>query len=328
MTRAVLTACFPWIAALAVLMLAAYSLIRLCRCQVSFRRVLNVHRDQRGSVQSLSFVLTLPIFVMIVLLIVQVSQLMIAEIVVQYAAFAAARSAIVWIPAKMPGVENADCISQYVLDPNAPSQDFPVINPASPEFAPSTGGVTYLINPGSWKYNKIASAAIMACAPIAPSRDLGIPLSGQTAMKAEIINQLYASMVPASATNARIPRRLENKLAYSENHTKVEVRFYHKNSEPPLGRPPSPYFLQPDPEEFYENEIGWQDPVTVTVTHEFALLPGPGRLLAPFIYGPGGMKRIEKRSFPQGAVYVCTLSASATLGNEGEKSTVPYEYGY
>ena len=44
-----------------------------------------------GSVQTLSFVLTLPIFIMVMMLIVQVSQLMIGLIVVHYAAYAAAR---------------------------------------------------------------------------------------------------------------------------------------------------------------------------------------------------------------------------------------------
>ena len=51
--------------------------------------------------QSLSFVLTLPLFIMVMMMIVQVSQLMIGMVVVHYAAFAAARSAAVWIPAAM-----------------------------------------------------------------------------------------------------------------------------------------------------------------------------------------------------------------------------------
>ena len=57
--------------------------------------------------QSLSFVLTLPVFIFIMMMIVQVSQLMIGIVVVHYAAFAAARSAAVWIPAAMPAPEVA-----------------------------------------------------------------------------------------------------------------------------------------------------------------------------------------------------------------------------
>ena len=65
-------------------------------------RLLTLHRDEAGNIQSLSFVLTLPVFIFVMLMIVQVSQLMIGIVVVNYAAFAAARSAAVRIPAAMP----------------------------------------------------------------------------------------------------------------------------------------------------------------------------------------------------------------------------------
>jgi hypothetical protein len=331
MTRVVLTACMPWLLLLATLLLVAWGLVRLHRSQVCIRRLWSFHRDQAGSVQSLSFVLTLPFFVMVMLLIVQVSQLMIGTIVVHYAAFAAARSAIVWIPAMLPAAELANCISSYSIDPSAPNQYPLVLDPASLEFAPSEGGITYVITPdelGSPKYNQITAAAVLACAPISPSRDLGVALSGSASLRAEAMKTLYSSMAPASAANSLVPSRLEHKLAYAANCTRVEVRFYHKNAEPPLERPPSPYYRPPVLEEFRENEIGWQDPVTVTVYYDLALLPGPGRLLAPLVSNTGGINKISRRSFPSGDVYVCTLTASATLGNEGEKSVVPYEYGY
>ena len=54
---------------------------------------------------------------MIMMFIVQVSQLMIGTIVVHYAAFAAARTAIVWIPARLGLEESENCISVYDLDP-------------------------------------------------------------------------------------------------------------------------------------------------------------------------------------------------------------------
>ena len=46
------------------------------------------------------------VFIMVMMFIVQLSQITIAKIVVEYAAFAAARSAIVWIPANL-GVDGA-----------------------------------------------------------------------------------------------------------------------------------------------------------------------------------------------------------------------------
>ncbi len=174
MIRAILTACSPWLAFLLLLILAAWVLVRFSRAQLRLGRLLNLHRDETGSVQSLSFVLTLPLFMFVMLLIIQVSQLMIGMIVVHYAAFAAARSAAVWIPASMPAPEWTCCISSYSVDPNAPDQVAPDTNAAAADYGPSSGGLTYLIEPGSPKYKKIASAAILACVSISPSRDVGL----------------------------------------------------------------------------------------------------------------------------------------------------------
>ena len=85
-------ACSPWLAVLLVLILAAWALVRFSRAQLRLGRLFELHRDEVGSVQSLSFVLTLPLFIMIMMMIVQVSQLMIGTVVVHYAAYAAARS--------------------------------------------------------------------------------------------------------------------------------------------------------------------------------------------------------------------------------------------
>ena len=69
---------------------------------------------------------------------------------------------------------------------------------------------------------------------------------------------------------------------------KVQIRFFHKNEEPPLMmyRHPRPL---PDPSaSSHPNELGWQDTITVTVNYDLALLPGPGRLLARYVVGPSG----------------------------------------
>ena len=77
MARAILMACLPWLVLLLMLILAAWVLVRSSRAQLRLGRLLELHRDEAGSVQSLSFVLTLPLFIMIMMMIVQVSQLMI-----------------------------------------------------------------------------------------------------------------------------------------------------------------------------------------------------------------------------------------------------------
>ena len=148
--------------------------MRFSRAQLRLGRLLELHRDEVGSVQSLSFVLTLPMFIMIMMMIVQVSQLMIGKVVVHYAAYAAARSAAVWIPAAMAEPEGPCCISSYAVDPDAPDQVAPELDPNAADYGPGSGGLTYKIEPGSPKFDKIASAAILACVPISPSRDLGL----------------------------------------------------------------------------------------------------------------------------------------------------------
>ena len=169
-------------------------LVRLCGSRLRLGRVLELHRDEGGSAQSLSFVLTLPFFVMIILFIVQVSQLMIGTIVVHYAAFAAARSAIVWVPA---GVDNEpeNCFAAYTVDLEAPDQVIPILDPDDPNYGPTSGGVTYVVVPGSPKFLKIASAAVMACMSISPSRDLGLSLSGYGPAAADILKSLYLSLI-------------------------------------------------------------------------------------------------------------------------------------
>jgi len=324
MGRAVLLDCLPWLAMLVASMVCLRLLARLNGSRLRLDRLRWLHSDEGGTAQSLSFVLVLPFFVMLVLFIVQVSQLMIGSVLVHYAAFAAARSAIVWIPARV-GDEPENCFAAYMLDPEVPEeeQELPILDPDHPDYGPTSGGMTFLVVPGSPKYLKIASAAVMACMPICPSRDVGLQLSGPGPDAAQIINSLYGSMVPEEDQNEFVPGYLERKLAYAIENTSVEIRFYHSNREPPL----IPHYRPKDLEEFrYLREMGWQDPITVTVKHKLALLPGPGRLLAKEVQTPDGSpdeisETIQEHK--EGGVYKWPLEATATLGNEGQKSVVP-----
>ncbi|MEI8372465.1 MAG: TadE/TadG family type IV pilus assembly protein [Planctomycetota bacterium] len=321
MARAIMTACLPWLVLLLVLILAAWVLVRFSRAQLRLGRLLELHRDEVGSVQSLSFVLTLPLFIMIMMMIVQVSQLMIGTVVVHYAAFAAARSAAVWIPAAMPAPEGPCCISSYSIDPDAPDQVAPELDPTAANYGPGSGGLTYKIAPGSRKFDKIASAAILACMPISPSRDLGLQ-APTAAQMASVLKDAYGALSPSSGSNSSIGPRLDRKLAYAMNNTEVQIRFFHKNQEPPI----ETYYEPDDLGEFYFNEVGWQDTITVTVNYQFPLLPGPGRMLARYVVGTSGRDKVAERIEKHGSVYTYPLQASATIGNEGEKSVVTYVY--
>ena len=66
-----------------------------------------------------------------------------------------------------------------------------------------------------------------------------------------------------SNANTAIPTRIENKLAYALANTTVEMQFFHYNNDPPL----ETYYLPAATGEFYFNELGWQDLLTVTVHH-------------------------------------------------------------
>jgi len=304
----------------------AWLLLRMGKVRPDLRRVLALHRDEVGAVQSLSFVLTLPIFVLLMLFIIQVSQIMIGTVVVHYAAFAAARAAAVWIPAKVGDWELENCIGPgYVLDPTAPDQVMPITDPTSSEYGPTSGGLTFIIpyDPASPKYQKIANAAFLGVMPICPSRDLGLAVSGAAGTAADLLRQAYLANVPGASNIPRIPRRLENKLAYALAATEVELRFFHSNREPPL----APYFLEDDVYEFRPNELGFQDTITVTVTHHMALLPGPGRFLTRPVRRPDGLpdqvaQQIERRN----GIATYPLRASISMGIEGEKSVIPYTY--
>lgn len=320
MGRAVLIACLPWVGLLLASFVVAWVLLRLSGARLQISRLRSLHRDQEGAVQSLSFVLVLPVFIMVMLFIVQVSQLMIGTCVVHYAAFAAARSAIVWIPANVDSdFEQENCISQYV-----PVEGSAVTDVTSAGFGPADGGVTYVVAPGSPKYAKILSAAVLACMPISPSRDLGLGLPADGTAAA--IQEAYRAMSPRSSGNQRIDPRIANKLAYAARNTTIEIHFFHSNHEPPL----IPYPLVRDSRGnmigYQANELGWQDPITVTVTHRLALLPGPGRLLARSQPAPGKTVDEVSQSIDQDddSVYKYVLTASATLGNEGERPAIRY----
>ena len=263
MPRTLLLDCVPWLTTLVALIGCLGLTVRFGGGRVDLGRLKKLHGDQGGGVQSLSFVLTLPFFVMVMLMIVQVSQLMIGTIVVHYAALAAARSALVWIPAKIGGdlePEQQNRISSRSPDTESTDQVYPILDPTSDRYGPTEGGVTYVVDPGSPKFAKIASAAILACVPISPSKDYRFDLSSEGKVALDVLQAAYTSMVPQSTANLAIPTRLKNKLAYAMASTEVEIRVFHPNFEPPL------VCYEPPRGEFQDNEVGWQDPITVKVT--------------------------------------------------------------
>ncbi len=333
MHRGVLIHCLPWLAVIVGSAIALRWLIVLSGARLRFGRLRMLHAHQAGSVQSLSFVLTLPVFIMFMMLIVQATQLMIGQVVVEYAAIAAARAAMVWVPAPSP---DGTIPSVTIIPGQALPSPWPLaqeaencissISPAASQ-SNSQGGTRYQVSPGSPKYQKILSAAVLACLPIAPSRSVA-QAGGQgaqnspVAQAAPVLTAAYMAVSPQSANNPKIGQRLANKLVYSLNNTQMQLTFVHKNVEPPL----TTWMVPADVGEFYANEVGWQDELQVTIWHRLALLPGPGRLLFSQAASPSGAPDLVSSQIQQQSsdLYTYTLSASASLGNEGDKWVLSY----
>jgi hypothetical protein len=331
MHHAIVAGWMPWLGLLVAAGVVLLLLARLSGARLEVGRLARIHRDQDGAVQSLSFVLTLPLFVMVMMFIVQVSQLMIAMVVVQYAAYAAARAAIVWIPAHVAntvtGIEAQNCIGPSVSAGDATSS--PTTMTSSGDLPPGTGMSAPLVAE-SFKLAHIALAAKWACVPISPSRSLGLTPNPGIDTIAEIAYRAFArnSTIPSAA----ISRRLQNKVAYAfAEHQPLSL--YNRTTGAWLAVPDSQttsvavQHYQRDPTQ--TNEVGWQDPLTATVTHYLVLLPGPGNML--FRYVSLGASQGMGNNFgylitPSGRVPVFRIVAEATLLNEGQKSVVPYVY--
>ena len=291
MHRAILVACFPYFLWLLAGFAALWLVLRISGARLALAKLRGLHRCQEGGVQTLSFVLTLPIFMMIVLFIVQVSQLMIGITVVHYAAFAAARAASVWIAAELPD-EPANNMGGRSIAPgdtypvwySTPQYNFNTISPAEKQTVA--------------KYYRIWSAAAMACMPIAPSHQYMSPsamqqIGAQNGVTVPM-TRLYQSLVPKSASNPQIANRLRNKAAYAYDHTMIVISgtdyslnglngpTYNPVNHPSPTDPFSPEPIgTPQTWLYRRSEIGWQDPITVYVNFDFPLLTGPGRFLSP-----------------------------------------------
>ena len=297
-----------------VSVLALRLLVALSGAKMQLAHLRKLHSDEEGGVQSLSFVLTLPVFIMIMMFIVQLSQLTIAKVVVEHAAFAAARSAIVWIPAnELTDPEYANQIGTERLFIGTD---------------PETRHSIYEISPGTAKWDKIHFAASMACMSICPSRDLG---AGFAHPSVNSLHNAYQDLAPESWKNGRVPIRVANKIGFALNNTDLRIYVRHPPNEPALMTyddvPPEPEL--PFLREFAYNEIGWQDQIEVTVYHNFALLPGPGRLLAKRAPRPrdplGRDIPADKTSMDNNrTTYIYPVNATVRLQNEGQKSVVPY----
>lgn len=81
-----------WIVSVILLVVLTRHILRA----IDFRQWTAVFRDEDGAAYSLSYVLVFPIYLLLVMLVIQVTFILIVKLGTVYAAYAAARSQIVW----------------------------------------------------------------------------------------------------------------------------------------------------------------------------------------------------------------------------------------
>ena len=103
----------------------------------------------------------------------------------------------------------------------------------------------------------------------------------------------------------------------------MEIRFFHKNQEPP----PVTYSCRTIRDEFYFNEVGWQDPITVTVNYNLPCCRVRGGCWPATSSRPGGPDKVARPSAITATFTPIRFAGLDHHGNEGEKSLViPYVY--
>ncbi|HZZ73399.1 MAG TPA: TadE/TadG family type IV pilus assembly protein [Pirellulales bacterium] len=300
MLRAAAIACLPWLGLLLAAAVALRLLMWACGARPRFARLSELHADQVGGAQSLSFVLATPVFVMVMLLIVQVSQIMIGVLIVHQAAYAAARSAAVWIPAWVGDGEGQNEV--HTLG----AADYQAGHPVR------------TLSAGDAKYRKIEEAAWLAVMPAAPSHSAGGDQAGDTLT--ENLVRAYQAFVPDSKSNSRVAARLANKLAYAQNHTQLTIKITGPADEMEFLRT-----VDENQQPIYipitdTDQTGWRDQVSVTLQHDYALLPGPARLLGRTATSDDvPTDKVASEIQQKNSYSVISLSATATLGIEGQR---------
>lgn len=158
--------------------------------------LMTLHRSRQATAM-IEMALVLPILLFFALLLAQVTLLMSGRLFVQYAAFAAARSAIVQVP----------------LDTTTTTSD----QTQTMEAAGETANV-WFGTPGSTKYDRVQRAAALALLPVA-GRLAGSSNSGTATGLVQAIQTMYSDggqAVPAWVTNGQLADRARYVLANTD----------------------------------------------------------------------------------------------------------------
>ena len=258
MHRQILEACLPF----AILMIVAFGvlglMIRLSRASWDWRRLKQLHRDQEGGVQSLALVVTLPVFMALICMIIQLSQVLMATMGVHYSAYAGARAAAVWLPtytfssydslretpnhvlydADNPYINNVSAflhvsqlgqqVSEIPKDPAGAANYFANLRASG---VPNEMQIYGILGPTSInyspKYRKVWTASVLALAPFCPStiqQDFDEQIPGVVHPSMETINEIvqgyWMNQQPGLNDNV-LRQRVGRKLRWAEENTMV-----------------------------------------------------------------------------------------------------------
>ncbi len=365
--QVILDDCRPALIALCAAVVALVVVIRVSGCRFDIRRLSQLHHCQRGGVQSLSFILTLPMFVMLVMFIVQVTQLMIGQVVINNAAYGAARSLAAWVPQQV-GLDHLQLQNVIFDNRLSPSQSVGYYYVGGSRQDGFVGGVGGQTTENIAKLEFPFRSAVAACATISPSQHLGLELTGKAQDHFLATQDAWQHFVGPAVAGSNASR-LYNKYCYSYWNTELWIRFTDANVQYPPGEATrdsrqgptyNPYLHDfqniDDKYRWKPYEIGWRDPITVTVRHNLALLPGPGRFLAKHLVRSDAPSDLVSHRISQWAgprrqhnpendgdsgdtstphdprynkrVYTTAIWARATIVNDGIKSLVPYVHTF
>jgi hypothetical protein len=179
----------------------AAAMVRLAR-----RRSANLAADQQGTAV-LEFALLFPVAMAIVLLMVQTSMMMTANLYVHYAAYAAARSAVVLVPLDEPLPDGHVCYAYYY--------DYDSNSRVCQQVAECERNRL-----NAWKESRIRQAAVLALVPAAGSPQQ-MTISGDS-------QGLQSGLAALFGRYGEIPpvwlgEKLALKYEYANRYTDVEI---------------------------------------------------------------------------------------------------------
>jgi TadE-like protein len=269
----------------------------ICCARLSPRERGGVRAVISGETGGLSeeLVLAFPLFLFFLAMTVQVILILNARLMVNYAAFAAGRSASVWIASR-----TASEASNTIRIPGKPSDD----SPPDPASAIDVSGMTQSPSGSEMeKYYRIYGAAALACAPISPN---------YFSFLTEIVPGYGSLYAPLSSLAASLVGRLPG---VPQTILKLTPRWIY-------ARKFTTVFFRDDPNARLYT-FGPNEDIKITVQHKFHLgVPWVGGVLAA-----GGLANMYYPNWEQGLFtlgllksrsYYANIQESYVFRNEGE----------